>query len=971
MSMSPGLRKQLTLEIVNAIAALSGVEWEPLADRLVEWHAGVPLRHRGQSITGNPQGYTLDSYSDDGTVAAEYGTEANYFRTLAKPKRDFAHVRDLLPSAETIYLLSNRPATAQREIQIINWEIEVATTEGIALHVFTARDVAEYIVDVVLASDTASENIADYLEPVRQLRERYAASHALPTRPQGSVERPGVERDIKAALTTHRVALVSGLSGIGKSESVVTVARALGDRYDSTLWASGLSIHGAEDLRAADVTRRGLRENILGMLSTRSCLVILDDLSTGAPLDQVLDALQTHCNPSAGVIVTSQLSVARPFTIDVPFLDDQQARKLLGNDAPMCPDDEFGRIWRAVGGHPMALRLLNGSVREGATWAEAAADAQRVDSLTVLEKAANLVDLIFARWRGVVSRPLAFFRWCDSARVHADLFTHVMGSSALRTLRRLGLVTAGEPDTIRLHDIVWSSLTTFEAPAAVDEALFAQRLDEYVAVLAGEDARTLRLNHLARVHQALLLRLVNGGAPGRGHLYAWLHHRGPGPIAVEMLPSALDYATDVERNSPDEFSAQVAAELAEAVVFLSPNTSQADAHSEHAALLRPFDVLADSPRLSTPARRRVRHHRAKALKRLRRHDDAVRELENIIAEAGEDEAPPATRLLLARTLTELPRGTTIEHPGPRAKAILLGLLTEAQCHPTQISTTVTLAAAELLRRNTVAADLGAVIRSHGAFLESLIVAAAQRGLEQGPLAFAALATAWRATDPDGFSRIYRSIPTPSAAALRETNELEAWGEILEAAAHESATKTALLEGALEFLARSSSVYAQTHAADVLTKLGRAPDAITTLEAILARDGLRESQKAWPLFRLSEAWEAAGDAGNARDFAADARAALPADNNHTPRFLEQEARLAAELGDVESAARAMRQLRHWLAGRGREGEWDAIAARQRPVVMSASTEGGKPDEAPAELRDAPATQPSNRRDVGQTDVPERL
>ncbi|WP_146209886.1 ATP-binding protein [Vitiosangium sp. GDMCC 1.1324] len=881
-------------ELLQALSTLSGVEWEPLAHRLTERMAGVKLRHRGQGVAGNPLGYTLDSYSDNGTIAAEYGTEAGYFKDLQKPKRDFEHVRKLLPSAEIIYLLSNQTATASREMELLNWHVEVASTEGILLYVLTARDIAEFIVDNVLESDAFAEEIGDHFEPLRRLRELHAASNLVPGASSGVVARKNVEERIQELLEAHQVVLLSGISGIGKSESAIAVANALRQDFDWSIWTSGLKIRSAADLRSVDVTRRGLQHNLLGMLSNRSCLLILDDLQTEAPIEQVLGELKASCGPSARVIVTSQLTASRPFTIEMPLLEESEARTLLEYDAPKCPDSVFRAIWAAVGGHPMALRLLNGSAREGGTWSDTLADAQQVGKLAVLEKAVRLVDLVFARWHSVVEDVLALFKWCGSARVHAEFARKAVGPNAILTLRRLGMIATDQPDTIRLHDIVWSSLPDLAPPLSVPEERFEQALDTYVRTLAADDAQTLALNHLARVHQSLLYRLTFSPRRRDGHLYAWLHRRGLEADTPDMIPEPQEYVERALRNPADDFAAQVAAELAEAVVFLSKD--KAVTPEQQQVLLQPFDALIASPDIASSAKNHVRHHRAKALKRMGQYEEAVTELEALLSELGEAGTPPATRLLLARTLTELPKGSPVKNPGGRAKALLLSLLEDAKEHPAGASASVTLAAAELLRRSVVGVEVVSVIPEFSELLESLIVAATRRGLEQGPLTFAALATAWQAADEEAFWRIFKAMPIPSLESITRDSELVAWGEILVAAAeHDQEGSKGLLEEALTFFSKSTSHYAQTHAADVLIKLERAPEAVALLTKLLGQP-LKTNEKAWTLFRLSQAHEKAGELGEACKVAEQAVACLPVDNKHHARFVERHAKLLSALDD---------------------------------------------------------------------------
>src|SRR5687768_5528183 len=150
MSYSPGYRKELTRQLLEAFAAMSATEWELVGHELAKHITGARLRHRGLTITGNPSGYSVDSYSSDARIVAEYGTEAGYFNDLSKPREDFEHARGEAPHVETVLLLSNQVAGQTAMLDVAAWVDEVRTSTGILLDVYDARDLVDVILDDVL-----------------------------------------------------------------------------------------------------------------------------------------------------------------------------------------------------------------------------------------------------------------------------------------------------------------------------------------------------------------------------------------------------------------------------------------------------------------------------------------------------------------------------------------------------------------------------------------------------------------------------------------------------------------------------------------------------------------------------------------------------------------------------------------------------------------------------------------------------
>jgi tetratricopeptide (TPR) repeat protein len=905
-ALHPDARDTLIYEITQALRPLSGADWEPLGHRLAELLAGTPLLHRGQGIKGNPQGYTVDSYSNDGSIAAEYGTEDGYFnlpkakgtaknqvssggdanaiRIPTKPESDYKHVREELPGAKRIFLLSTQPATANEMTEVTNWCGSVNASDGVDLHVYDARRLADYIVDELFEDETIAEELAKHLEPLRRALDLHAATNTLPMPQAHLIERPAIEDAVIHALDHYQIALIAGMSGMGKSVSAAAVANQLRDRFAWPVWTTELTVNSVADLAGAEVGRGGMRLNLRTMLATRSCLVVLDDMRSKERLTELLEQLRSSLGPEARLIVTSQHVVDTPFTVEMKPMDELAAKRVLEYKAPPCPAAAFHVIWKAVGGHALTLGVLNGLARDRYPWADLARDAERIGELPLLERPGKVVDIVIGTRRGELENSLGVFLWAQSPRVHVGFLRHATPGGE-RALRRFGLVTDDQPDTIRLHDIVWSSLTAFDPPLRYSADHLEEALDGYVAGLARNESRTMIVNHLARVHEPLLSRLVNSGRWRLGHLYAWLHAPQETRMVVEALPDPKEVAKDAAQHG-DAFRVQVASELAERAVLLTKERSTEN--DQDTALLSPFDLLLESAVVASEEKVYVRHHKAKALKRLGRHLDAVKELEAIVEECGAEVPPAVVRLLLARILTELPWGITLEASETRARELLLGLLDEAVADGSRVSPSVTLAAAELLRRSRVRIDVAAILPRYADLLESLIVDAARRGLVQGPLAFGALATSWKSVDGEAFWRVFEALPLPSVPGVDEfepdeRNAMTAWGEILVAAAeHDPGRSVEFFEAALGFFTASPKAYGRIHAADVLTRLGRPAEAIDIIRTLLT-DKLSQNDRAWAYRRMAEAQKAQGDLSDARVAAQEAYECLPEGNAYRDTF----------------------------------------------------------------------------------------
>src|SRR5690606_31590097 len=118
--------------------------------------------------------------------------------------------------------------------------------------------------------------------------------------------------------------------------------------------------------------------------------------------------LAALCGPDSRILITRQHPSAGAFTM--PTMEELQARELLGKGLDTQPSMEaFQTIWRAVGGHPLSLVMLNAAAHEGVSWDELAVDCANVAELPV--DGARLADRILGRLKPILEEALCLFQW--------------------------------------------------------------------------------------------------------------------------------------------------------------------------------------------------------------------------------------------------------------------------------------------------------------------------------------------------------------------------------------------------------------------------------------------------------------------------------------------------------------------------------------------------------------------------------
>jgi hypothetical protein len=685
------------------------------------------------------------------------------------------------------------------------------------------------------------------LHYVGKIRDEYAISHSVPDRAVGYVARPELEAAIADRLRTRRIYVLAGLSGLGKSEIAAAVARVVAGEYDMVVWVTATSVTSLNDLKAIDVERRSRKVNLLHLLRDRRCLVVLDDLGAAIPAASLRDT----CGSRSVVLVTRQ--TADPGEPTLPPLNQQEARGLLEKDVPdRCPDEVFAQVWATVGGHPLALKLVNAGARAGG-WNDIKEDCASVGEYPDESRPQRLADRLLGRLREPLANELAFFAWCGSPRADRSLARHVLAPLGPRKLEMFCLLAADRHDVLRLHDIVYAALQSVGVAAGDRADAFEEKLASYIESLASAKSGDLPFLNLRDIHRHKLEQLAAQRADRDAYLYCVLHAWDDAEVSPGLVGDPFARAWELmEAGSPADIAVVTVIEAVEALYRKRKHDEGVEvARGYLLSQLDVFDVLERAPGISRAARLRTMHHHAKALRNVQRFDNAISLCEWVLRE----EPLPGTRLLLARLLLHEEAGRD------RAKDLLYGLLEEARQSPRDAEISVTLAAIETLGRHQLNRHLREALARFGGVIAEYIVAGAARGLDLAYTAFAAIGRDLQYNDEQLFYRILGGLPDRHGAEVRSDRERAAWGDILLSAAKgmEPDRRERALREAVSFYRAMENPESFN-----LQQLGKAHYQLGEFELAAGILGpiVRERSNPWNQYWLSKTRLAQGDAEGA-------------------------------------------------------------------------------------------------------------
>jgi hypothetical protein len=757
--MNPQTRKLLIQRLIQPIGVI-GPAFEQFAGIFLDHVLSTPLEHTGSNLLGFPVSRVLDSSSADGAIVAEYSADDDYFtRGMPKAEKDLAHALSHRPKAEVVFLIAAQPDRPQIVEAFRKAAMAKPEMKGRSLRIWGAESIAEYLIDKVTFNDAAVEALSAYLPALTEIWEEAARDRLFPAPDPRHQPRRAVSDEIHRRLTNETCVTLGGIAGSGKSDAAAAYGADYRQDYDLLIWLDGDEVRRVEDLRAALLMRGQEKRNIASLMRTRRCLVVIDDPQT--PLEA--SALAALCGPGSHVLVTSR--ELRPNDYAMPPMSPTEGRAILdAGVVDTCPQDVFDKIWATVGGHPLSLALMNGAVRDGAPWRDIQDDCTAVGRLP--DPKQRLADRLLLRGRDLLQDALAVFEWAGHPDCDAGFLRFSLQPADVRNLHSHALTAADRDAVVRLHDVVFSSLSSLDWWTPAGRTRLSDKLEAYLDTASA--ANDLSLWSAAGSFRRRLEALVAAGDLRPAFLLALLmawspEEIDPGPLG-DPAAKAATLAAAGRPVTPVEFRLLI--ETVEQLFRRAKTQGEAAATAFLDASLPMFDSLATLPGLSLRQTAEIHHHRGKVYRWLHRDADARREFETVMAGPFPLDA---TRLQLIRLYK-----WTGEFPA----AAQLGeeVLTAAE-GAGDVSPSVVLAVIQDLPWRD------ASVRTHllwpkQAFIEQTIVGYANAGYDQAYKTLAAVARWWSQGAPEVLARVLAAIPALSAERVDDDEDRFAFGDIL-------------------------------------------------------------------------------------------------------------------------------------------------------------------------------------------------
>lgn len=755
--MDPYKHKHYVSRISDEIGSI-GQAFEAFGGLVLNLVLKVPVGSQGINPRGFPVAGVVDGVSPDGFYAAEYSAIEKYFTsTMDKAQSDVRHVLAKAPHAKEIYLLASAlkaPQIAQAfETKVLGWP----EMKGRSLHVLGASEIADAIIENGLDDEHVVRKLGHYLPSLCRFSEEEAAQALVPQIDPARIPRSEVDELLDTLFAEQSCVILAGLAGSGKSDAAAAYAHRNWHKYHTVLWLPRGDLERIEDLQAVPITRMGERRNVAGLLKSRPCLVIIDDANEHF----TSGALSSLCGPGSHVLLTR-----RALTVDahgIPPMSPQDAQQLLTRNLSPCPPLTWDKIWQSVGGHPLTISLLNAAVCEGASWADIEQDCQMPGTLE--SNGQILADRLLGRLRTASEQGLAFFEWAGTSQIDYKLMVALSTPALARTLRKYGLTAPSRPGVLRLHDVVYASLSAQTWWMQSHRDAITDKVCTYMGTVAlGTDLAfwSAAINLRVKIE-----RLVEGGDRRPAFIYSMLSTWAPSEVRPELLANPrMDAVLIGEGANPASPIATMALiETVEKLYLHEKITSRNDAQRMLGERIEVFDKLAAAKGLSIKQQSEIRHHKAKALVRLNREAEALAIFDVVLAGPH---PLPETEIQIMRLFK---KGGPLNQE--RAADIANGIFTAAASNGA-VSHSVFFAAVELATWLRLA-DL---IIKHETLITTMLIEAAELGISQALQTMSSISRFLSKEAPDFLIRLLSAIPPKVIDELPLPQDRFAWADIM-------------------------------------------------------------------------------------------------------------------------------------------------------------------------------------------------
>lgn len=460
--MAANLNAYFKERIIESITTLSSQIFPQLVKVILEHQTNAIFELRGQTVSGEPVGYTLDANSKHFEKVFEVGKEAQYFKDKrnSKIKGDIRHCMRVAPQCQYIYLASNRPCGPKKYAYLNTYAVRLGRRLNKEINIYDSRYLGEYIVDQFIEKHDVFniEKLVPLVPALQQIKNEFLFTNDLPQLPNSNIERKDAKAIVKK-LQNSKVIIIYGISGIGKTYLALQVVEHLQSTMKdwTPLWIPGSVFREDADPKSLTIDKLGIPVNLIGLMERFKHILIIDSLEKN--LEEIVNTFETQVKNDYKLIITSQTSIKTITRYRVKALNKELSKKILNSNLTnICPDDLFEIIYKGVNGHPFLLNQVNSSIRKNEiTWKKI---SEEIEHITAAESrnSRSFYQTLFLNHINAAESELGFLKWLDTNEIEYALMETMIATTGISKLVDRDFFNVHNTHGFVLHDIVFKSL---------------------------------------------------------------------------------------------------------------------------------------------------------------------------------------------------------------------------------------------------------------------------------------------------------------------------------------------------------------------------------------------------------------------------------------------------------------------------------------------------------------------------------
>lgn len=489
--------KRIEKTLMDEIENIDAAELEEVGTYLVEAIEGKRLENHGINKNGKPVGHTVDSYTDDATIVAEFSTDKDYFTdpSYKKISKDIQHANSHGgQKLEKIYLISSQEENPSFR-KAFN-ETQIFKDNSGKINILDARIMAQKIYRLSKDYSEHAKVFKMYFPDFAQQFDNYAYYGNVPPQCNNYCKDDRVIREIdKHFKKGNYICVLYGVSGAGKTQSVIQYVNEKHKEYQNYIWITGEDWRQGTSLSSVQRLRGGEPINIVGSFCNYKTLMVIDSLERTISLAD-FEELKNGFEKGGKIIITSQRNLGDAFCLQMPEISDEVAWKILGdenNDSPNAK--ELVEICKGI---PLILSTIRNIIeyenlskedlyREVLQKPE---ELMTTDGTVIVRKIlSQLPENSREQLQKIANSGMTTFD-IDFLRKYCS----ILGCNALQRVSIL--LKTNVPGLVKVHDLICKAMRERD-----DSAELVKALEEYIGENKGEMTPSiLRQIYLLRDH---------------------------------------------------------------------------------------------------------------------------------------------------------------------------------------------------------------------------------------------------------------------------------------------------------------------------------------------------------------------------------------------------------------------------------------------------------------------------------------